>query len=813
MALTKRDRRDLNEIFKRMAQFLGYRWDGFEQGDEIGDAITESLTPLNDLASTDADKGASLVAVRDADDNFSGDDVEAILAELAERIATVSNDLAVDAATELTIADGVVTTTQAYHSIDTEADAGSDDLDTISGPTDGKLLFVKLANAARNVVLKHGTGNLSCPGGEDVTLDAANDCALIFRQGSTNVVLAVGVVALAGAGLGAALASTSASKGASLVGIQDVGSLITATTVEAALAELRTTLVTKAATELTIASGAVTATQTAHRIDTESDGASDDLDTINGGVAEMLLLVRPESGSRTVVLKHNTGNIICPGAQDISLADAQDFALLVYANSKWTVVAWHTLVAGNGGLGALLASVANGKGASLVGVEDAGSLFSATTVEAALAEIRTSLLAKPATELTIATGAITATQSYHTIDTESDGASDDLDSIAGLTDGQFAIFRLENAARNVVFKHGTGNIVCPGGFDVTLDATQDLALVFRLGASNAVVGLQLATLSGGGLGLALASSANGQGASRVALEDAASLYATDNVEAALAAVRTVLVTKAATELTIASGAVTATQSAHRIDTESDGASDDLDTINGGAAEQVLLVRPESAARTVVLKHNTGNIICPAAEDISLADAQDFALLVYANSKWTVVAFHTLVGSGGGLGAQLASVSNNKGASRVAIEDASALYTAADVEAALAEVVKKANAALGVPVCVPVVLSKHSNGSVAARFTPGMAGKIRKITASVTDPATIGAKLATFTPAIAGAAVTGGALALTSENCTPVGAKIDGSAITAGNAFTAAQEITIVASSVTAFVEGQVVIYLFLDPAA
>lgn len=162
---------------------------------------------------------------------------------------------------------------------------------------------------------------------------------------------------------------------------------------------------------------------------------------------------------------------------------------------------------------------------------------------------------------------------------------------------------------------------------------------------------------------------------------------------------------------------------------------------------------------------------------------------------------------------LASTASSKGASLIGVQDSGSLITATTVEAALAEIVKKANAGLAVPVCIPVVLVNHSNTSVAARFTPGYAGKIRKITASVTDPVTTGAKAATFTAAVAGTPTTGGALALTSANCTPVGAKVDGSAITAANAFTAAEEITIVASSVTAFVEGQVVIYLFLDPAA
>ena len=41
--------------------------------------------------------------------------------------------------------------------------------------------------------------------------------------------------------------------------------------------------------------------------------------------------------------------------------------------------------------------------------------------------------------------------------------------------------------------------------------------------------------------------------------------------------------------------------------------------------------------------------------------------------------------------------------------------------------------------IPVVLSKHSNGSVAARFTPGFVGSIVGLSFSVTDPVTTGTK--------------------------------------------------------------------------
>lgn len=113
------------------------------------------------------------------------------------------------------------------------------------------------------------------------------------------------------------------------------------------------------------------------------------------------------------------------------------------------------------------------------------------------------------------------------------------------------------------------------------------------------------------------------------------------------------------------------------------------------------------------------------------------------------------------------------------------------------------------VTIPVTLSAHSNSSIAARFTPGHAGHIVKMTASVKTAVTTGSKAATFTPAVATVATTGGAVALTSANCTPVGAKVDGTAITAGAKFGPTDEITIAASSVTAFVEGEVLLHLHL----
>lgn len=71
------------------------------------------------------------------------------------------------------------------------------------------------------------------------------------------------------------------------------------------------------------------------------------------------------------------------------------------------------------------------------------------------------------TELIINAGSITVTQSYHTVDTQADAAEDDLDTIAGVSEGMIVILRAEHTDRTVVVKNGTGNIICGG--DIYLD--------------------------------------------------------------------------------------------------------------------------------------------------------------------------------------------------------------------------------------------------------------------------------------------------------------------------------------------------------
>lgn len=114
-----------------------------------------------------------------------------------------------------------------------------------------------------------------------------------------------------------------------------------------------------------------------------------------------------------------------------------------------------------------------------------------------------------------------------------------------------------------------------------------------------------------------------------------------------------LVLDTATELTIASGAVAVTQSHHTIDTESDAASDNLDTITGMVAGQFYAFKPANAARTVVIRDASvggGNIRTPFAQSISLAEDDDYVLAISDGTDVTVVGFRTLAANGGGAGA-------------------------------------------------------------------------------------------------------------------------------------------------------------------
>ena len=99
------------------------------------------------------------------------------------------------------------------------------------------------------------------------------------------------------------------------------------------------------------------------------------------------------------------------------------------------------------------------------------------------------------------------------------------------------------------------------------------------------------------------------------------------------------------------------------------------------------------------------------------------------------------------------------------------------------------------------LADISNADSITSLVLGYNFKILSMKFVVEKAATTAAKLATLTPYINGSIVTGGVLALTSANCTPKGAVVSASNITALNSGTNAQGFSITGSSVTTFIEG------------
>ena len=92
--------------------------------------------------------------------------------------------------------------------------------------------------------------------------------------------------------------------------------------------------------------------------------------------------------------------------------------------------------------------------------------------------------------------------------------------------------------------------------------------------------------------------------------------------------------------TIASGVATVNpyENAWRIDTEASAATDDLNTINGGEAGQVIELRPASASRVVTAKDSTGNLRLKS--DFSFVTATDTLTLIFNGTNWLELARST-----------------------------------------------------------------------------------------------------------------------------------------------------------------------------
>ena len=190
---------------------------------------------------------------------------------------------------ELTIASGVIAVRPDCdtYSVDTESNAATDDLDTITPSYNWQRILLVAENSSRAVVVKNGTGNIQC--GADITLKSTQHSVQLVYSADT----------------------------ATWLTLNRMGFTVRA----------------EEGSELTIASGVVTAARSYHTIDTEADASTDDLDTISGGEAGMILVVRASHTDRTVVLKDGSGNLALFG--DCVLDNTADTITLIFGTTTW----------------------------------------------------------------------------------------------------------------------------------------------------------------------------------------------------------------------------------------------------------------------------------------------------------------------------------------------------------------------------------------------------------------------------------------------------------------------------------------------
>lgn len=119
-----------------------------------------------------------------------------------------------------------------------------------------------------------------------------------------------------------------------------------------------------------------------------------------------------------------------------------------------------------------------------------------------------------------------------------------------------------------------------------------------------------------------------------------------------------------------------------------------------------------------------------------------------------------------------------------------------------------NSGAGISVIsIPLILPSLATGDVLTEYTPGFPFEILGVDFRVTKAVSTASKAATLNLEIGTTNLTGGVVSLTSANCTPLGAAVAGTSVTAGNTGSSTDSISVEASSVTTFVEGEGVLLI------
>lgn len=213
------------------------------------------------------------------------------------------------------------------------------------------------------------------------------------------------------------------------------------------------------ATTLTISSGVITPTQNWHIVDVES-GSADNLDTIGSTDSPdgFPLFIHQASDSRDITIKHNTGNIKCPGAVDIAITDASQVILMIYdaASEKWLVC--------NSVVNAALLNSANSFAGMITFTKSVNFAYNAVSTNTTL----------------------DATYCVVSVDCTGGARTITLPTAVGIGGRQYTIRKLD-ASGNAVTIDGDGSETINGATTKALAAQYDVATIMSNGANWVVL--------------------------------------------------------------------------------------------------------------------------------------------------------------------------------------------------------------------------------------------------------------------------------------------------------------------------------------
>lgn len=254
----------------------------------IKDASGMSFTPAGNVSSSNVQD-----AIEELDSEKAALDAGAVEGNLLEADSggnpidsgKPAGNLQPDPYSTKTIVSGEIVINKSCIKVQGE-DGLPDDLETITGGSDGQLILLRPALVTSTITIKSGAGNILTPDGDDYVIPSQG-FAMLQLDGAVYHLLA--------------------QPNSPVSPIQQLAF----TTID----------------EITVSSGTATLSQTFNKILPES-GTSDDIDTISGISDGHIAVIYASNPAHVFTLKHGTGNLEFPEETDIELSGNSVLMLL-----------------------------------------------------------------------------------------------------------------------------------------------------------------------------------------------------------------------------------------------------------------------------------------------------------------------------------------------------------------------------------------------------------------------------------------------------------------------------------------------------